>query len=153
MLIRARRVHVGVVFHWLIQPLQVGIVRQGLHLLAHVIPKGLLHACKEVDVSVRPHHMLVVQEVCLTQPWMVQRQDQIISLELINLIEVVANHERIWLIILRKLLPDSREVASNSFLLRKLDLIGNVELFVVHNEEEPMFELKFNYRKIDTYWV
>ena len=54
--------------------------------------------------------MLIVQKVSLALDWVILRQNQIIPLEIINLVEVVADHNSVLFVVLRILLPDGAEV-------------------------------------------
>jgi len=55
--------------------------------------------------------MLVVEKVSLAKSWVVQRQNEIVAVILLEVIEVVAYHESVFFCVLRELLPNGSKIA------------------------------------------
>ena len=89
-----------IVAHILAKPLDVRRVRHCFHLHAHVISNLNLNTCQEIQVVMEPHHVLIVQKVCLAELRVIQWQYKVISCKVLNAVVVVAHHERVCLIVL-----------------------------------------------------
>ena len=80
--------------------------------------------------------MLVVQEVSLAEPGVIKGQDEVVSCELVYIVVVVTDHERVCLIVLREFLPNWSKVSGVV-----IEPIGSAShfhsvfrFFVVHDE-------------------
>ena len=90
----------------------------------------------------QPNHVLVVQEVCLAEPGVVKGQDEVVSCELVNIVEVVADHERVGLIVLREFLPNWSKIPGMIIepICRASHFHSVFRFFVVHDEKKPAQE-------------
>lgn len=81
----------------------------------HIFTDLRLEAGQEIDVSMGPSEMLIVQEVSLAQLGIVEWQHKVIAVKLIKVIEVVTDHHSILDSVLGELLPYGREISLESF--------------------------------------
>ncbi len=61
-------------------------------MLSHIFTYLRLETGEEIEVAVRPDQILVIEEVSFAKSWVIQGQDQIVPMELVELVEVVAYH-------------------------------------------------------------